>query len=78
LLTRCADECVIGCEREDEARRIMAALPKRFARVGLTMHPTKTVLVSCRKPVVHAGADTGNGTCECLGLTQDWTKSRRG
>ena len=78
MLTRCADECVIGCEREDEARRIMAALPKRVARVGLTMHPTKTVLVAFRKPGFHAESDTGNGPCECRGVTHDWTKSRRG
>ena len=78
FLTRFADDFVIGCEREDDARRIMAALPRRFARFGLTIHPTKTGLVSFRKPGFHAESDTGNGTCECLGFTHDWTKSRRG
>jgi group II intron reverse transcriptase/maturase len=78
FLLRCADDCVIGCEREADARRIMAVLPKRVARVGLTMHPTKTGLVACRKPGSHGESDTGNGTGECLGLTHDWTKSRRG
>ena len=78
FLTRFADDFVIGCEREDDARRIMAALPRRFARFGLTIHPTKTVLVSFRKPGFHAESDTGNGTFEFLGFTQYWTKSRRG
>ena len=78
FLIRFADDFVIGCEQEADARRIMAVLPKRFARFGLTIHPTKTVLVSFRKPDSRKEADTGNGTCECLGLTQDWTKSRRG
>jgi group II intron reverse transcriptase/maturase len=78
FLTRFADDFVIGCEREDDARRIMAALPKRFARFGLTIHPTKTVLVSFRKPDFHAKSATGNGTFEFLGFTHYWTKSRRG
>jgi group II intron reverse transcriptase/maturase len=78
FLTRFADDFVIGCEREADARRIMAALPKRFDRFGLTIHPTKTVLVSFRKPDFHAESDTGNGTFEFLGLTHYWTKSRRG
>lgn len=78
FLLRFADDCIIGGEREDDARRIMAVLPKRVARFGLTIHPTKTGLVSFRKPASPAEADTGNGTCEFLGLTHDWTKSRRG
>ena len=78
FLLRFADDFIIGCEREDDARRIMAVLPKRFARFGLTIHPTKTGLVSFRKPASHAEADTGNGTFEFLGFTHYWTKSRRG
>ena len=78
FLIRCADACVIGCEREEDARRIMAVLPKRFARFGLTIHPTKTVLVTFRKPDSRQEADTGNGTFELLGLTHGWARSRRG
>jgi hypothetical protein len=78
VLIRVADDVVIGCEWEEDARRIMAVLPKRFARFGLTIHPTKTVLVSFRKPDSRTEADPGNGTCECLGLTHDWARSRRG
>ena len=55
---------VIGCEREADARKIMAVLPKRFARFGLTIHPTKTTLIAFRKPEAHQGADSGNGTCD--------------
>ena len=78
FLIRGADDCVIGCERGNDARQLMAVLPKRFARFGLTIHPTKTGLVSFRKPVSHGESGTGNGTFACLGLTHDWTKSRRG
>jgi len=77
-LMRFADDFVIGCAQEGDARKIMAVLPQRFARFGLTMHPTKTALMAFRKPEAHQGADRGNGTCTFLGLTHYWTKSRRG
>lgn len=78
FLIRFADDFVIGCEREEDARRIMAVLPKRFARFGLSIHPTKTVLVSFKRPGSQAESDAGNGTFEFLGFTHYWTKSRRG
>jgi RNA-directed DNA polymerase len=77
-LIRCADDCVIGCEREEDARKIMAVLPRRCARFGLSLPPTKTTLIACRKPEAHAGADRGNGPFDCLGLTHYGTKSRQG
>jgi RNA-directed DNA polymerase len=78
FLIRFADDFVIGCEREDDARRIMAVLPKRFTRFGLTIHPQKTRLVDFRKPARRGEAGIGNGTFEFLGFTHYWTKSRRG
>lgn len=77
-LLRCADDGVIGCEREADAHRIMAVLPTRFARDGVTIPPTQTALMACRKPAGHPGAAPRNGTGDCLGLTHDWTPSRRG
>jgi RNA-directed DNA polymerase len=78
VLLRLADDFVIGCEREEDARRMMAVLPKRCARCGLTIHPRKTRLVAFRKPGRTVESGPGNGTFECLGCTHDWTKSRRG
>jgi len=78
FLTRFADDFVIGCEREADARRIMAVLPKRFARYGLTIHPSKTTLIAFRKPEARQASADGNGTFDFLGLTHYWTKSRRG
>jgi RNA-directed DNA polymerase len=75
---RVADDGVIGCERGGAARRIMAGLPTRVARFGRTMHPTKTGLVSVRKPDSRQEADPGHGTCELRGLTHDGARSRRG
>jgi len=78
FLARFADDFVIGCELEADARRVMAVLPKRCARFGLRIHPEKTALSACRKPRTRRGSAEGNGTCEFLGLTHDWRRSRRG
>jgi hypothetical protein len=78
FLLRFADDCVIGCEREADARRIMVVLPKRFARFGLSIHPEKTRLIAFRKPEARQGPAHGNGTFDFLGLTHYWTQSRRG
>src|SRR2546425_1221947 len=56
----------------------MDVRPKRFARFGLRMHPTKTALRAFRKPDACEGSEDGNGTCDFLGLPHDWTRSRRG
>jgi RNA-directed DNA polymerase len=78
LLMRFADDFVMGCALEADARKLRAVLPKRFARFGLRIPPTKTALIACRNPEAHQGADTGNGTCDLLGLTHYWTQARRG
>lgn len=59
---------------ERDARRILEVLPKRFARYGLELHPTKTRLVHFRPP--WRGEDCG--TFDLLGFTHYWGKSRRG
>jgi retron-type reverse transcriptase len=78
FLTRFADDWIIGCELETDAQRLMAVLPKRFARFGLSPHPEKTVLIRFRKPTTRKGPGDGNGTFDFLGLTHYWTRSRRG
>jgi hypothetical protein len=78
FLMRFADDFVIGCELETDARRIMAVLPKRFARFGLRIQPTKTALIAFRKPDARQETEDGNGTFDLLGLPHYWTQSRRG
>jgi len=78
FLMRFADDFIIGCELKADAHRIMAVLPKRFARYGLTIHPTKTAWMAFSKPEAPQGSTEGTGTFACLGLTHDWTRSRRG
>jgi RNA-directed DNA polymerase len=78
FLIRFGDDFVIGCEYEADARRILAVLPKRFARFGLTIHPQKTALVPFSKPTAREAEARGRGTFEFLGFTHYWTRSRRG
>jgi len=78
FLIRFADDFVIGCELEGDARRIMSVLPKRFSRFRLTIHPKKTRLISFGKPARRETTDRGNGTFDFLGFTHYWAKSRLG
>jgi len=78
FLVRFADDFIIGCEREDDARRVLAALPKRFERFKLTIHPAKTALIRFQRPSSTKEEDRENGTVDFLGFTHYWAKSRQG
>jgi RNA-directed DNA polymerase len=45
---RYADDAVVHCATEQQARRVLAALEKRMAEVGLQLHPDKTRIVYCK------------------------------
>jgi RNA-directed DNA polymerase len=77
-LIRYGDDFVIGCEREEDARRILTVLPKRFARFTLAIHPQKTRLVKFLPPRPQDDGERGDGTFDFLGLTHYWAQSRRG
>ncbi len=78
FLIRFADDFVIGCEREEDACRIMRVLPKRFDRYKLSIHPKKTRLVDFRQPGPQGRSGKGSGTFDFLGFTHYWARSRRG
>jgi len=61
-LVRYADDFVIGFTDEEDARRVMRVLPKRFGRYGLGLHPDKTRLVPFRQPPARPGGGPDNGT----------------
>jgi group II intron reverse transcriptase/maturase len=80
-LIRYADDFVIGFAREDDARRVMDVLPKRFGKYGLTLHPEKTRLVPFHRPrgtVRGREGDDRPGTFTLLGFTHFWGRSRKG
>ena len=82
FLIRFADDFVIGFRDLRDAQRVMKVVPKRFGKYGLTVHPTKTKLVSFRRPsLVTKDRDDPRdrpGTFDLLGFTHYWDRSRRG
>jgi group II intron reverse transcriptase/maturase len=45
---RFADDAVVHCVTERQARQVLAALETRMEQVGLRLHPTKTKIVYCK------------------------------
>ena len=83
FLIRYADDFVTGFTHEDDARRVMEVLPKRFGKYGLTIHPEKTKLVQFRRPPYSSSPKGGPhgdqpGTFDLLGFTHYWSRSRKG
>jgi group II intron reverse transcriptase/maturase len=82
-LIRYADDAVLLFEAEEDARRVMTVLPKRFGKYGLTLHPDKTRLLPFqrppKRPPPNSGApSTQPSTFDLLGFTHYWGRSRRG
>ncbi len=50
FLVRYADDFVMGFACEEDARRVLDVLPKRFGKYGLTIHPDKTRLLPFVRP----------------------------
>lgn len=84
FLVRFADDAVLCFEREDDARRVLDVLPKRFGKYGLTLHPEKTRLVRFARPPYHPEGRrrtpraARSGTFDFLGFTHLWARSRQG
>ncbi len=76
---RYADDLVMGFTQESDARRMLEVLPKRLAKFGLAIHPTKTRLVPFVRPPLR-GRSTKNqpGAFDFLGFTHYWGRSRKG
>jgi hypothetical protein len=82
VLIRYADDAVLGFSQEEDARRVLAVLPKRFGKYGLNLHPDKTRLIDFRPPrrsgPTRPSQLPRRRTFDLLGFTHYWTKSRRG
>jgi hypothetical protein len=75
---RFAEDCLIGCAHEADARRVMEVLPKRVSRFSLTIHPEQTALMAFKRPPSRDQAGGGTGTFDLLGFTHSWGKTRQG
>ena len=77
-LIRYCDDFIIGFEREEEARRVLAVLEKRLGRFGLTLHPDKTRLLPFGRPPQAQQRGKSPATFDFLGFTFYWGRSRKG
>jgi len=67
-LIRFADDAVLIMKNRKDAEKVMAVLPKRFSRFGLSLHPEKTRLIDFTLKE--------RNTIDFLGFTHFWKRSR--
>jgi hypothetical protein len=48
LFERYADDAIVHCKTEQQAKAVLAAIRGRFEQCGLALHPTKTRIVYCK------------------------------
>ena len=75
-LVRYADDAVMVFECEQDAKRVIAVLSKRFAKYGLTLHPGKTRMIPFGRPL-HRAREHPAGF-SFLGFMHYWGRSLRG
>jgi group II intron reverse transcriptase/maturase len=76
FMVRYADDFVMVFSAKADAERVLAVLPKRFARFGLTLHPEKTRMVRFLPPNPRGGDKSES--FDFLGLTHYMGRTRRG
>lgn len=62
VFERYADDAVVHCATQRQARQVLAALVERMVEVGLRVHPDKTRIVYCRD-------SRRRGSFECVSFT---------
>ncbi len=79
IIVRYADDLVAGFEHEDDARRFLDAMRKRFDAFALSLHPEKTRLIEFGRHAAARRARSGLGrpeTFSFLGFTYICGRSR--
>lgn len=74
FIVRFADDFILGFTDKSDAERVMAVLPKRFAKYGLTLQPEKTKLIDLNDK---RGGGWGR-SFDFLGFTHFLSRSRKG
>ena len=75
MLIRYADDFVIACTNECDAKALFERLPERFASYGLTIHATKSRLARFTRP---RPGQPKPETFDLLGFTLYWGQNRGG
>ncbi|MBC7609324.1 MAG: group II intron reverse transcriptase/maturase [Polaromonas sp.] len=80
-IVRYADDSVIGFEKENDARRYMAAMQERMGKFGLTLNAKKTRLIEFGRFAANNRKRRGQGkpeTFDFLGFTHCCSTTREG
>jgi group II intron reverse transcriptase/maturase len=81
IVTRFADDFIVGFQYRDEAERFLSELRERFAKFGLELHPQKTRLIQFGRFAARDRAARGLGkpeTFDFLGFTHICGNDRSG
>jgi group II intron reverse transcriptase/maturase len=81
IVTRFADDFIVGFEHRVEAEQFLAELRERFAKFGLELHPEKTRLLEFGRHAAENRRRDGLGkpeTFNFLGFTHICGKTRKG
>jgi RNA-directed DNA polymerase len=81
IVTRFADDFIVGFEHRGDAKQFLHDLRERFAKFGLELHPDKTRLVEFGRFAAQRRAARGLGkpeTFDFLGFTHICGKGRKG
>jgi len=81
IVTRFADDFIVGFQHLSDARQFLHDLRERFARFGLELHPDKTRLIDFGRYATERRAGRGLGkpeTFDFLGFTHICGKTRNG
>jgi group II intron reverse transcriptase/maturase len=73
FIVRYADDFVLGFTDKSDAERVMAVLPKRFAKYDLTLHAEKTKLID-----LNSKRGGNSRSFDFLGFTHFLSKSLKG
>jgi len=81
IITRYADDAVLGFQHASDAKRFLRAMRERFAGFGLELHPDKTRLIEFGRYAAQRREERGQGkpeTFDFLGFTHCCHRTRRG
>jgi hypothetical protein len=81
IVTRYADDVIVGFQHQADAQRFRQAVRARLAAFGLELHPTKTRLIEFGRFAAERRARRGEGkpaTFDFLGFTHCCSRTRQG
>lgn len=73
FIVRYADDFILGFTEEQDAKRVMQVLPKRFEKYKLSLHPDKTKFID-----LYCKSGSGDRSFDFLGFTHYIGKSLKG